>query len=72
MERCRFCAGAEVGQVRVPGSLRAVSFCAVHHAEAVAEADRIHAIVTRPCSKCGAPAPYYHHRPDCPRIARRG
>ena len=69
--RCQFCEKTSVDSARVGESLRYVPYCAGHREEATADADRILKIVTRPCTGCGAPAPFYHHKPDCKRLQRR-
>jgi hypothetical protein len=63
--RCQFCKETSVDSARVGESLQRIPYCAEHAEKANSEADRIFKRVTRPCSKCGAPAPFYPHTPDC-------
>ena len=63
--RCQFCKETSVDSARVGESLQRIPYCAEHAEKANSEADRIFKRVTRPCSKCGAPAPFYPHTSDC-------
>jgi hypothetical protein len=69
--RCQFCKEKSVDSARVGDSLRYIPFCKDHKGQSEAEAARVQALVTRPCSGCGAPAPFYRHKPDCPRLQRK-
>lgn len=68
---CHSCASSAVGGVRISNTLRTYYFCASHADPVLAEAARVDRIINKPCSKCGAPAPYYHHLPDCERMKIR-
>jgi len=63
--RCQFCKETSVESAKVGESLQQIPYCAEHADRANSEADRVLKRVTRPCSKCGAPAPFYPHTPDC-------
>jgi hypothetical protein len=69
--RCQFCKETSVDNARVGESLQRIPYCAEHGEKATTEADRILKRVTRPCSKCGAPAPFYPHTPDCSYVKGR-
>lgn len=68
---CHSCDTPAVGGVRILYTLRTYYFCEGHAEPVLAEADRVHRIINKPCSKCGAPAPYYPHRSDCARLLRK-
>lgn len=70
-DECDKCENPAVGGVRILNTLRTYMFCEEHRGALLAEADRVHRIINKPCSGCGAPAPYYHHRTDCPRLLRK-
>lgn len=69
--RCQFCKTTSVDSARVGETLRYVPYCEEHRDRGLADAARILALITKPCSKCGAPAPWYHHKPECPRLIIR-
>lgn len=71
VERCDFCAEPGFGTVCVKDSLRTLSYCGDHIETATREAERLYARFNKPCSKCGAPAPFYHHNPECPYLVGR-
>jgi hypothetical protein len=68
---CHSCDAHAIGGVRIPNTLRTYLFCEEHQDGLLAEADRVHRIINKPCSGCGAPAPYFHHTTDCPRLNRK-
>jgi len=68
---CHSCEAPAIGGVRILYTLRTYYFCEEHREPVLAEADRVHRIINKPCSKCGAPAPYYHHALDCVRLTRK-